>query len=306
MRRTRGDLIRVGLFVAVAGAMLVGGLLWLAGSHLFRPVATYGVLFDRSVSGLNAGSFVEYQGVVVGRVRDIRLTADLPPKVEVVVDLEPRAPVRGDTVALLIGSLVTGIKFIQLQGGTAGSPPLAPGSTIPGTVPSLEDFRDRLSDIADRMSDLLARLQHDVFTPENNAKLNSFLADLATVASTLNRTMETFRTEETGKDVAELVRRLSTLTENANAVVGGFRERRGSIYGSFERSLANLEASTKDARDVMGRLGSQLTGTGAALDRLLEELTVTADRLQETLDVIRSDPSILLWGRSVPEREHRR
>ena len=79
MKRRRADLIKVGIFVLVSGAVLVGGLLWIAGSHLLRPVDSYTVLFDRSVTGLTAGANVEYKGVVVGRVRDIRLTADLPP-----------------------------------------------------------------------------------------------------------------------------------------------------------------------------------------------------------------------------------
>jgi phospholipid/cholesterol/gamma-HCH transport system substrate-binding protein len=306
MKRTRGDLIRVGLFVAVAGTILAASLLWLAGAHLFRDVATYGVLFARSVSGLNAGSNVEYQGVVVGRVRDIRLTADLPPKVEVVVDLDPGTPIRQDTVAVLVGSLVTGIKFIQLEGGTAQSPPLPPGGTIPGEAPSLEEFRYRLSDITDRVSDLLTRLQENVFTPENNTKLNAFIDDLASVAATLNRSMEAFRAQETGKELAALVPRLSKLADNANAVLVDFQSRRGSIYGSIDRSLANLEASTKGADHLVGRLDRQLADTGAAFDRLLGELTVAANRLQETLDVIRSDPAVILWGRSVPEREFKR
>jgi hypothetical protein len=32
-------------------------------------------------------------------------------------------------------------------------------------------------------------------------------------------------------------------------------------------------------------------------------LTEATNRLQETIDVIRSDPSVVLWGRPVPERE---
>jgi phospholipid/cholesterol/gamma-HCH transport system substrate-binding protein len=302
----RSDLIKVGLFVTVAGAILAGGLLWLAGAHLFRPVHTYSVLFERSVSGLNAGANVEYQGVVVGRVRDIRLTADIPPRVAVIVDLDPATPVRSDTTAALVGSLVTGIQFIQLQGGSTAAEALAPGGTIPGTTPSLEAFRERLGEIAERVSDILRGLQEDVFTRENRAKFNTLVGDLGSAATSLNNAMEMFRAKDTTKGVADLVRELSAAAENANAVLADFRARREAIYGGLDSSLRNLDASARAAGDLVRRTDAQIAGTGRSVDSLIADLTAATNRLEETLDVIRVDPSVLLWGRSVPARERER
>jgi len=301
--RTRADLIRVGLFVTVASAVLVGALLWIAGSRFFRAVATYVVRFDQSVSGLNAGANVEYQGVVVGRVRDVELTADLPPQVAVVVDLAPGTPIRTDTEAVLLGSLVTGIKFIQLQGGSATAAPLAPGAVIRGEAPSLEAFRDQVSEIADRVTKILRSLQKDVFTDANSQKLNSFLSDLGAVASTLNRTMETFQAQETGESLAHLVRSLSETADKANTVLTDFYARRNTIYGRLDSSLANIDASARALRTLVDTAGSKVTTTGRSVDTLVEQLTVATTRLQETLEVIGGDPSLLLWGQRVPERE---
>ena len=36
---------------------------------------------------------------------------------------------------------------------------------------------------------------------------------------------------------------------------------------------------------------------------LIERLERARTGAEETLDIIRSDPSVLLWGRKVPERE---
>jgi phospholipid/cholesterol/gamma-HCH transport system substrate-binding protein len=306
MRRTRSDAIRVGLFVLVAGAMLVGGLLWIAGSRFFRPVDTYTVLFEQSVSGLNAGSNVEYQGVVVGRVRDMQLTRDIPPKVAVIVDIEPGTPVRTDTVAALLGSFVTGIKFIQLQGGSAAALPLGRGGTIRGDVTSLEQFRDRVTEIADRATTILRNFEENVFTPDNGRKLQEFIDNLGNIARGLSRTMETLRAEETGKDIAELVDQVSALARNLNAVIDDFYGRRERIFGSLESTLRHVDEAVTDTRDLVRGTQSQVTGAGGSLGSLVTDLKAATDRLQETIDVIRSDPSILLWGRSVPEREFER
>lgn len=299
--RTRRATFRVGMFVLVAGALLVGALLWIAGSHLFRPVDTYTVLFTDSVSGLNRSANVEYQGVVVGRVRDITLTGDLPPKVAVIVDVDPGTPVRTDTIAALLGSLVTGIKFIQFQGGTEDL--LPPGGTIRGDVSSLEQFRDQLTDVADRASKIMKKLDEQVFTDENSAKLTAFIDDLHGVTQSLNATMTTFRTEDTGKQVAVLVRELTNTSRNLNGLVSDLYGRRDTLFGNIEATVRHLDETVTATRDLVRATQSQIAGTGGSLGSLMGELNTTTSRLQETIDVIRSDPSVLLWGRKVPERE---
>ncbi len=299
--RTRRDTFRVGIFVLLAGALLIGGLLWIAGARIFRPVDTYTVLFTDSVSGLNRSANVEYQGVVVGRVRDIYLTRDLPPKVAVIVDVEPGTPVRTDTIAALLGSLVTGIQYIQFQGGTGDL--LKPGGTIRGDVTSLAQFRDQLSDIADRAGKIMRKLDEQVFTEENSTKVTAFVADLQGIAQSLNNTMATFRAEDTGKQVAQLVRQLSTTTENLNRLITDVYARRETIFGGVETTLRHLDETVTATRALVQTTQTQISGTGGSFGSLVGDLNATTNRLQETLDIIRSDPSVLFWGRKVPERE---
>jgi len=284
-----------------ARRVLIGGLLWIAGAHLFRRVDTYTILFTDSVSGLAPGAVVEYQGVTVGRVRDIFLTDDLPPKVAVTVDVDPGTPVRTDTIAALLGSLVTGIKFIQFQGGTGER--LAAGGTIRGDVSSLEQFRDQIADIADRASKIMKRLDEQVFTDENSEKLTAFVNDLHGVTSSLNATMETFRSEDTGKQVAVLVRELTTTSDNLNRLVTDLYGRRDTLFGNLEATIRHLDETVVATRDLVRSTQSQVASSGGSLGTLMGELTAATSRLQETIDVIRSDPSVLLWGRKVPERE---
>lgn len=303
MKRTRGDLIRVGVFVTAAGAILVGGLLWIAGSSLLRPVAQYNVRFKESVSGLNASANVEYQGVVVGRVADIRLTADMPPQVDVLITLPPTTPIREDTRAALVGSLVTGIKFIELQGGSESSPPLPPGGTIPGSAASLQEFRDKLAEIGDRALSILKRLDENVFTETTTEEVGEIMKNFGIVSKSLATALQNFQTEQTGQDLTTLVRRVSDLADNVNNVVKDFYARRDAIYGGLESTLADLNRTINDGRRLVVDSTTQVNDAGTSVTQLVNELAGATARLQETIDVIQSNPSTLLWGRVIPERE---
>lgn len=303
MKRRQSDLIRVGAFVLVATGVLGGALLWIAGSRLLRPVDTYTIVFTDSVSGLNAGSNVEYQGVVVGRVRDIGLTTHIPPEVAVVIDLEPGTPVRTDTAAALVGSFVTGLQYVQLYGGSSAGTMLPSGGTILGNTTSLDAFRDQATEIAALAVTIMSRLEQNVFTEENTESLTVVLRDIRHVTTGLSNTMEAFQAEQTGRDLAQLVAKLSEVTDNANAVFADFYARRDDVYGGFQSTLANVDAVVLDARALVQATTREVGGTGGSIGSLLRELATVTSRLQETLDVIRSDPSVLLWGRTVPERE---
>ena len=299
--RTRRDAFRVGIFVIVAGVILIGGLLWIAGAHIFRRVDTYTILFTDSVTGLAASANVEYQGVVVGRVRDIYLTTDLPAKVAVEVEVTPGTPVRTDTVAALLGSFVTGIKYIQFQGGTGD--PLPPDGTLRGDVTSIEQFRVQLAEVADRATKIMRTLDEKVFTDENSTKLTAFVSDLQGIAQTLNTTMTTFRTEDTGKQLAILVRDLQQTTQNLNRLITDVYSRREPILGGAEQTLRHLDETVTALHALVTTTQTQISGTGGSVGSLVGDLNAAVNRLQETIDVIRSDPSVLVWGRKVPKRE---
>lgn len=61
----------VGLFIALLGAATVTGVLWLSRTDYRGVYDRYYTFMDESVSGLSRDSYVKYQGVEVGRVKEI-------------------------------------------------------------------------------------------------------------------------------------------------------------------------------------------------------------------------------------------
>src|SRR5215475_11276103 len=63
----------IGAFIIGAVALIVIGLLVLGRGHFFSDTRTFVLYFDGSIKGLNIGAPVEFQGVRIGSVTDIRV-----------------------------------------------------------------------------------------------------------------------------------------------------------------------------------------------------------------------------------------
>ena len=220
------DRVKVGLFVTLSFFLFASALLWLAGSRFFQPVDTYTILFTESVSGLLPGAAVEYQGVTVGKVETIGLTQDTPPRAQVTIALQPGPPIRQDTTAHLIGSFVTGIRYIELAGGSSAAPILDPGAVIPVQRGGLEEFRDRAGAIAERLLDTLIRIEQGVLSEHNLTALTDFLKNMSLLTQDLRTSLAEVSTPDTRLALRQMVENLAqtAAVKSATAAINTIRE----------------------------------------------------------------------------------
>ena len=171
------------------GAALVAGVLWLASGGAFQKhYDLYLAIEDESVAGLNLNAPVKYNGVDVGKVREIALDTTNPERVNLLFAIERGTPIKVDTVAVLKTQGLTGIAYVELSGGARDAAPLqaTAGSRYPviRTKPSLSA---RLENV---LTSMLAKLDststsiNAILSDENRIAFKNALADIATVART--------------------------------------------------------------------------------------------------------------------------
>jgi len=83
--------IAVGSFVIGAIVLIVAGVLLLGSGKFFTKTHTAVAVFPGNVKGLKVGAAVEFRGVRIGSVKDIKVLMDLPKKkvyVPVYFDIE--------------------------------------------------------------------------------------------------------------------------------------------------------------------------------------------------------------------------
>jgi phospholipid/cholesterol/gamma-HCH transport system substrate-binding protein len=290
----------VGTFVLVLGAALIAVVLWLAsGGAWQKKYDFYQAVEDESVAGLNLNAPVKYQGVDVGRVREIRLDRDNPQRVNLVFAIEQGTPIKEDTVAVLKTQGLTGIAYVELDGGSAASAVLQAkeGERYPRirTKPSLSA---RLETV---LTNVLGKLDNTannidaMLSTENRVAFSSALGDFAAVAHTLAA-----RRSSIDLAITQAARTLDN-TARISAQAGPVLERVGRGADALQSMGQSVAQTSNSAGKTVDAVGSDVKRFGAEtvpeLERVLGELSVLAGSLRRLSDQTERDPSGLLFGR---------
>lgn len=305
MMETKVNYTLVGSFVVILGAMLVAVILWLASGGAFQKTYDlYLAISEESVAGLNIDAPVKYNGVDVGKVRQIQLDPVNPERVNLLFALDHGTPIKQDTVAVLKTQGLTGIAYVELSGGANDQPLLQAraGDDYPQilTKPSLSA---RLENV---LTSVLAKLDstsnnfNALLGPENQAAFKSTLADLAQVAHTLAA-----RNESIDAGLIDAARTMKN-SARASTELEPLIERIGQAADAVEKMGNELAGTSASAGKTINAVGSDINRFTAEtlpqLERLIGELSVLSSSLRRLSEQTERNPSGLLFGRKpVPD-----
>jgi phospholipid/cholesterol/gamma-HCH transport system substrate-binding protein len=290
----------VGAFVLLLGAVLIAGVLWLASGGAFQKAYDlYLAIEDESVAGLNVDAPVKYNGVDVGKVREIHLDPANPERVILLFAIERGTPIKEDTVAVLKTQGLTGIAYVELSGGARDAPPLR--ATAGNPYPVIRTKPSLIARLENVLTNVLAKLDstsnniNAILSDENQAAFKSALADIATVAHTIAA-----RKAALDASIANAARTFENASR-ATAQVGPAIDRVGRGADAVEKmgnEVARTSASAGKTADAVGADVKRFTSeTLPALERLLGELSVLTTSLRRLSEQTERDPRGLLFGR---------
>jgi phospholipid/cholesterol/gamma-HCH transport system substrate-binding protein len=256
---TRAHYVAVGAFVLAAILLAFVTVLWLGRSEFSQQAKRYYIFFRGSVAGLNKGSQVQYNGIPVGRVVDIRVDPDDVEKIQVTVEIDTSiVDIKTDARAFLDANLLNGVATIQIRGGTKDAKELEPEPNKKYPV------------IAAGQSEL----------EQLRASLPELLGDLKEVAHNLNAVLD----EQNRKAIADSLQNVRTITENfvapskevsevvenANAAVAALK----SFFGHVDQSYVGkggLKDQLSQTLDNADKLAKNLGDTNRQLQQVLQE-----------------------------------
>lgn len=315
----RAQHIRLGLFLVLFVAVLVGGLIALAGTRLWEHREGFTIRFDESVAGLEIGAPVKVNGVRVGRVDSIELDERDISRVIVEISMQGHVPIRRDAEALVQLQGITGLRYIEVNPGTRGQPELRPGSEIQAGASEIGLWTGRAEDIYAQLQQLISRVMR-LASDENLANVETILEETsrlmvraAQLAGQLNDVVgenradvrgavEEFR--RAGGAVASAGEELTTTSRSLREDVGSTLAVGRRTLGEYERlaqsgthALDSAGGLVDDARssiteERLGQVMESLVTALEALSQAARSLQTVLDRsetdLDATLDSIRA------------------
>ncbi|WP_157982797.1 MlaD family protein [Aliidiomarina minuta] len=267
---TRAHHVMIGLFMLIASLALVVFVLWLSKATMDRDFVYYDVIFQDEVSGLSPGSAVEYSGINVGDVVNMKLDPDDPRVVQVRIRVASGTPIKEDTGARLGLANITGSAIIRLYGGSPESPILTSSGDRPPVIvaerSALNNLLANSEELIGGVNDFVENI-NSLFSEDNTELVVDILSNVEQVTGMLAEqqdelaaTLQAFRT--TMEQSERTLQEFSLFTQQGREFM---QEQGPALFTSANNALQALDDSSQ-------RFARLLDENEAALDSGLQGL----------------------------------
>jgi len=312
---TKAQKIRLGVFITTAVIIFLAAIAALSLDRLFQEKDVYYISYkDVSLSGLDAGSSVKYLGLNVGSVTGIEIDSEDISRINVTIAIKQGTPVKNDLEAEISTIGITGIKVIELRGGTNEADLLEPGSYIKAGKSLTEQItgkaevigekvelllnnlielsknenREKFTALIERTSSIAANL--DILLKENNNKINTSIANL-------DKTLEHLATagevsESTIMSVDSFIQSDSLRTTLNDIAQIADKLNKANIYNLDEQ----LNVAVDRLNHMLTQMDLFLTLNLNKFNQSIEGLNETISHLNSAARQIDEDPSVLIGG----------
>lgn len=302
--------VRLGIFLVVGFVLILVFAAAVAGNRLTQKWDEYYIVFDDyPVSGLQVGGTVNYQGIKVGRVKDIRIDPNDVKKIQLTIQIEPGTPIKEDTEAVLALVGITGIKAVEIKGGTNEAVTMKPLSFIKAGSTMIDDISDRAASIVDKL-ELIAENVHELTNQQNRDNIAKILEEtgliLTETRENVSTTMQALTrvANNTAVLTDELSQNIESLTENlteniddvANVTIDSVKEITESLNKELLTITKSLNTTVDELSDqtiaLMDDTRFHLNNIGANANNLVlestEQIVLLSTNLNSSLDKINS------------------
>lgn len=312
---TKSQKHRLGVFIILIIILLTALLLIIGTGQLLEAKDVYLISYkDISVSGLDVGSPVKYLGLGVGTIKSIRIDKEDISRIIIEIAIKAGTPIKKDAYADIEMIGITGLKMIEIRGGSSAAELLKPGEYIRAGTSSSESITGKAEIIMEKI-ELLVNNLNQFSSPEN-------LDEIITLAKNANQTFQDFdqilqenrlklreiisQAQVTGTRIDSITQLLAPRKENLQRV--SLSDTLIALLSNINKVTSSLKKARMDI--VVEELAKTLDQTNKIitimdhdLERGRDNLFVSLQKLRSTLlylneaaRMVNEDPSILLRG----------
>ena len=315
---TKSEQAMVGLFVLIAGAVLVATVFVLSGAF-GGSAASFRAYFSFA-GGLEPGATVRYAGgPKVGRVEKLQLDPKDSSRIEITFSVKSGLPVKTDSRVKIMSLSPLGDNHLEIVPGSDKSALAMVGSILPSDA--YVDFNAltaKINDLAPQAQQLLKTLNdratelkvtvdrvNDLINDQNRANLAGTLAETrGMIAENRGPVKSTVQHLNSASEKLEpLLQDLRKTSAQANETLTHVDALIGENRADVRQAVIELRKSMTTITDLTGRLDQTLDVNSENIDELLENLRHVSQNLKEFTNTIKTRPYTLI--RSSTPREHK-
>ena len=287
---TKINFFKIGLFVIAFVIALLILVFWL-GKYGFekKKFDEYSIYFKESVAGLNIGSSIKYKGFDVGSVSEIKLNPFNSEEIQVNISIKKGTPIKEDNYASLGNLGITGLKYIELKGGSNNSKLLEVNENglriIHSETSTLTNLVDSTTDITNELTIVLAQIKK-LLNDENIKNISTTI--VKTQNSMANIEQFSLYLVNNEKKLDELLKNISVLAKNGNKSFESIDKSANTFKALSTELLAEVKKGNFDVRDLSKESFDKL-------NKVLNSLDGTLLQTQNLIDNLNQSPSDILF-----------
>lgn len=276
--------VKIGIAGIAALCILVYGINYLKGIHMFKPSSYFYVKFE-NINGLTKSSPVFADGYRVGIVRELYYDYDKPGNVVAEIDIDPELRIPKGSTAELTADMLGGIKMSLLLANNPRERHEV-GDTIPGMlnngimgkaadmVPQVEKMLPKLDSILGSLNKLLA----DPALPATLNNVRDLTASMAVSSRELEKLMK--------NDIPQLTGKLNTIGDNFALISNNLKE------VDYAAAIQKVDSTLANVKALTDRLGQKDNTIGLLLNdpTLYNNLSATSANAASLLEDLKAHP----------------
>ena len=285
MEATRAEKTRLGVFIVSVSAIFVVGLLFLVGSKVFSRSDEYYTRLEESITGLEPGSTVKQNGLDIGEITEIHADEHNIRKTIVRFDVKRGTKIKTDMTATLGSFGITGLKYIEITGGSFAAADVPKG----GEVPSGLSMIGRLTSKADSIAYKIDRLLGNVIAiteMDNRQNLNRMMAASASLAESLDSMAVDIRGVHPGQ-------RINNILADVEATSKDFRNK--VKKSDIDGTVRDYQLAAQEIQKMVKNSQEDVAVSITNLKEIMKNMNTFTRQIKE-------NPSILLRREEKTER----
>jgi len=294
---SRDQKIRLGGFLIIGFAVVITIIILLLGTRFTNRMDTYRIVFkDTSVIGVQVNSAVLFRGIRIGRIDSIEIDRNNINDIIIYISVNRGTPIKADHEAVFVLVGITGLRQIEIRGGTDEAPFLKSGDTIISGRTFLENVSERSDGLVYRVEQLLYNIIA-ITNTTNQARFDDILKNIDNILSESREPL--LDTINNINAISSELNNISvTLAESLSNIISNIETITTDIAGmDLNNLISQIGNTTEKANSLIANLDSLIDNNTPEIIATINELKETVENLNVFSGRIARDPSLLLWRR---------